>query len=131
MKNDKTINVDFCPTILLKSISVSAVGGITDKLLKAGDLAKYKNKNYKKNFVIIASRYKKRSSVKNVYLGDPDDLEGEKVRTADIRSAKALEIKNTEKPSLKLIKPSCAFFKLPKTQNPLTKKLTNTSPAYQ
>ena len=30
----------------------------------------------------------KRSSVKNVYLGDPDDLEGEMVRTADKPASK-------------------------------------------
>ena len=31
----------------------------------------------------IVDLQKKRSSVKNTYLGDPDDLEGEMVRTAD------------------------------------------------
>jgi hypothetical protein len=38
----------------------------------------------------------KRSSVKNVYLGDPDDLEGEMVRTAD-KPASKREVRKTKK----------------------------------
>ena len=42
-----------------------------------------KNKKANKTSQQIVDIQKKRSSVKNVYLGDPDDLEGEMVRTAD------------------------------------------------
>ena len=50
----------------------------------------------------IAKMQNKRSSVKNVYLGDPDDLEGEMVRTADKPASKREDrkikkLKKTEK----------------------------------
>lgn len=42
-----------------------------------------KTKKANKTAQQIVDMQKKRSSVKNVYLGDPDDLQGEMVRTAD------------------------------------------------
>ena len=42
-----------------------------------------KTKKANKTAKQIVEMQNKRSSVKNVYLGDPDDLEGEMVRTAD------------------------------------------------
>lgn len=50
------------------------------------------NKTYKQ----IQDMEKKRSSVKTVYLGDPDDLEGEQIRTAD-KSASRREIRKKKK----------------------------------
>ena len=42
-----------------------------------------KNKKADKTAKQVIKMQNKRSSVKNVYLGDPDDLQGEMVRTAD------------------------------------------------
>ena len=47
-----------------------------------------KIKKANKTLKQISKMQNKRSSVKNVYLGDPDDLEGEKVRTADKPASK-------------------------------------------
>jgi len=44
----------------------------------------------------IVKMQNKRSSVKNVYLGDPDDLEGEEVRTAD-KPASKREVRKIKK----------------------------------
>ena len=50
------------------------------------------NKTYKQ----IQDMENKRSSVKTVYLGDPDDLEGEQIRTED-KSAGKREIRKKKK----------------------------------
>ena len=42
-----------------------------------------KTKKADKTAKQVIKMQNKRSSVKNVYLGDPDDLQGEMVRTAD------------------------------------------------
>mgnify|MGYP000158915562 FL=1 len=47
-----------------------------------------KTKKADKTAKQIIKMQNKRSSVKNVYLGDPDDLEGEMVRTADKPASK-------------------------------------------
>ena len=55
-----------------------------------------KNKKANKTSQQIVDIQKKRSSVKNVYLGDPDDLEGEMVRTADKPAGKR-EVRKVKK----------------------------------
>ncbi len=47
-----------------------------------------KTKKADKTAKQVIKMQNKRSSVKNVYLGDPDDLEGEMVRTADKPASK-------------------------------------------
>ena len=55
-----------------------------------------KTKKADKTAKQIVKMQNKRSSVKNVYLGDPDDLEGEMVRTAD-KPASKREVRKTKK----------------------------------
>jgi len=55
-----------------------------------------KIKKANKTAAQIAKMQNKRSSVKNVYLGDPDDLEGEMVRTAD-KPASKREVRKIKK----------------------------------
>ena len=55
-----------------------------------------KTKKANKTAKQIVKMQNKRSSVKNVYLGDPDDLEGEMVRTAD-KPASKREVRKTKK----------------------------------
>jgi hypothetical protein len=58
-----------------------------DRPFSAGD-TKRKTKKANKTSQQIVDLQNKRSSVKNVYLGDPDDLQGEMVRTADKPASK-------------------------------------------
>jgi hypothetical protein len=55
-----------------------------------------KTKKADKTAKQIVKMQNKRSSVKNVYLGDPDDLEGEMVRTED-KPASKREVRKTKK----------------------------------
>ena len=55
-----------------------------------------KTKKANKTAKQIVKMQNKRSSVKNVYLGDPDDLEGEMVRTED-KPASKREVRKTKK----------------------------------
>jgi len=58
-----------------------------DRPFSAGDTER-KTKKANKTSQQIVDLQNKRSSVKNVYLGDPDDLQGEMVRTADKPASK-------------------------------------------
>ena len=75
-----------------------------------------KTKKANKTAKQVVKMQNKRSSVKNVYLGDPDDLEGEMVRTADKPAGKR------EKRKVKKLKKTKDQLGVSRKASPLNKK---------